>query len=83
MAKHEGTSHSIHRGFKDICSVVLQKCVKICLIFLVKRKAADGTEKPKRPRNNKACKSMKALLESVGPLISVIYEYFITFSLVF
>ncbi|EFO20636.2 hypothetical protein LOAG_07852, partial [Loa loa] len=35
-----------------------------------KRKAADGTEKPKRPRNNKACKSMKALLESVGPLIS-------------
>ncbi|VDK86792.1 unnamed protein product [Onchocerca ochengi] len=36
----------------------------------VKRKAADGAEKPKRPRNNKACKSMKALLESVGPLIS-------------
>ncbi|KAL4003316.1 hypothetical protein ACH3XW_7100 [Acanthocheilonema viteae] len=36
----------------------------------VKRKAVDGVEKPKRPRNNKACKSMKALLESVGPLIS-------------
>uniref|UniRef100_A0AAF5PNX0 PHD-type domain-containing protein n=2 Tax=Wuchereria bancrofti TaxID=6293 RepID=A0AAF5PNX0_WUCBA len=36
----------------------------------VKRKAADTAERPKRPRNNKACKSMKALLESVGPLIS-------------
>ncbi|VDP19707.1 unnamed protein product [Onchocerca flexuosa] len=45
----------------------------------VKRKAADGAEKPKRPRNNKACKSMKALLESVGPLISVIYEQFKAF----
>ncbi|VDK76361.1 unnamed protein product [Litomosoides sigmodontis] len=39
-------------------------------IYFAKRKAADGMEKPKRPRNNKACKSMKALLESVGPLIS-------------
>ncbi|VDN83293.1 unnamed protein product [Brugia pahangi] len=36
----------------------------------VKRKAAEAAERPKRPRNNKACKSMKALLESVGPLIS-------------
>ncbi|VDN01410.1 unnamed protein product [Thelazia callipaeda] len=36
----------------------------------IKRKAVEGIDRPKRPRNTKACKSMKALLESVGPLIS-------------
>lgn len=44
--------------------------------FSGKRKVADiGEKSPKRPRFVKACnKSMKALLESVGPLVSVNYS---------